>query len=147
MMRRDHTLQNIEQITGTTPLLHFAKASLLEWYDGIREQRICQLAEPDLNQLIKHNLYTEYLLPECLHRLYEDPVVGAHYDGQLLEMLATYIPSHFWMNHQSSRASIEEFLIMLNTFKIPEIYPWTVEAEKKDYLYSIEQLKAKIKCS
>lgn len=143
-MNRNHTLLDIERITGMNPLLELARASALNWYTSIREKPISTLCDSDLNQLIRHHLHTEFILSECLHRLYEDPVAGAYYDGELLDSLATHISPTFWQTHQKSRTSIHEFLIMVNTFKIPEIYQWDAETEKRDYYYSIERLKEKI---
>ena len=143
-MNRNHTLLDIERITGRNPLLKLAKESALDWYTSIREQPISTLRTSDLNQLIRHHLHTEYILSECLHRLYEDPVSGAYYDGELLNTLATYIPHTFWQKHHDSRTSINEFLIMIHTFKVPEIYQWDAEKEKRDYYSSIQRLTEKI---
>lgn len=143
-MNRNHTLLDIERITGMNPLLELARASALNWYTSIREQPISTLPDSDLNQLIRHHLYTEFILSECLHRLYEDPVAGAYYDGELLDTLATHISPTFWKTHHTSRTSIHEFLIMVNTFKIPEIYQWEAETEKRVYYDSIERLQEKI---
>lgn len=143
-MNRNHTLLDIERITGMNPLLELARASALDWYTSIREQPISTLHDSDLNQLIRHHLHSESILSECLHRLYEDPVAGAYYEGELLDTLATHISPTFWRKHHDSRISINEFLIMVNTFKIPEIYQWDAETEKRDYYYSIERLTQKI---
>lgn len=143
-MNRNHTLLDIERITGMNPLLELARASALDWYTTIREKPISTLHDSDLNQLIRHHLHTECILSECLHRLYEDPVTGAYYDGELLNSLATHISPSFWKKHHTSRTSIEEFLIMVNTFKIPEIYSWDAETEKRNYYSSIQRLTEKI---
>lgn len=139
-MHRTHTLYDLQHDSSTAPSSLLSTDYVEFWFKSIEHQQICHLSTHDLCRLIQLQVLTEFLLPESLHRLYKNLVIGATYDGQLLQTVALDIPINFWIENPEIHNSMKEFLVMMRTFRIAETFIWKNDVEKKDYLYALEFL-------
>lgn len=140
-MYRKDTIRDLEQLTCSTPFFTWNQESAQLRYKEIRELQFCDVTDADIHFLFHHQLYTEALLQECFHRLYENPVRGIDFNGQMLEVIANQVSAEFWKKHDHARNSLHEFLAMVNTFNVADLFNWSNNKNKWNYIIHLKELQ------
>ena len=95
MDRKKITFRDIERQLGIADEPRVPRESLEVWYESVRVTPIVDFGVEDV--------YPEYVVPEAIRRLQNDPRAGEKYDGELLVALGS-IPCNYWAkNGEQSR--------------------------------------------
>jgi hypothetical protein len=111
-MKNVLTIEEIENLEGlifddSNENLNY---SLPLWHKGIRKKKLSELTGGDLARLIRQDMYVKYIIPECIYRLNDDPILGEQYNGELLTALVTKIDKTFWEEHQEYKKEAKDFI-------------------------------------
>lgn len=142
-MHRTHTLYDLQQHFSTTPSSLFSLDTEV-WYRTIEHEPIYKLSNQDLLKVIRHRLFTDSLILEGIHRLYENPVAGGLVEGEILQSIANYVPKSFYDSHSATKHALQEFCVMMETFDVFSFYSWEDELAKRNSIYALETIKIRI---
>ena len=145
-MYRDITIEEIEKMNGVNYREDFNKEKMAipEWYHKIRKKKLFQLAHGDLSRLIRQGIYIEYIVYECIDRLYIDPVCGDKYDGELVKALSNCISQSFWIENESCTRYMRDYLSYFKSNNTIKSNDTLDEVEKKEIQEYFDKLNSYI---
>ncbi|GGA49814.1 hypothetical protein GCM10007416_23700 [Kroppenstedtia guangzhouensis] len=117
--------------------------SLSIWYEDVRSTQISRMSVFDLARCLRQNIYIEYILPEVLSRLWENPMLGHMTSGELMNLLSR-IDKNFWRKNDRLRIQTERLVhaILHKEIVSPDyqLEDWIVE----EFFSDVRKLKAKL---
>ena len=145
-MYRDITIDEIEKMNGINYSEDFNKEKMAipEWYHIIRKRKICKLSNGDLSRLIRQGIFIEYIIYECIDRLYIDPVCGDKYDGELVKALSNCISQSFWIENEACTRYMRDYLNYFRSNDRIKSNDTLDEVEKNEIQESFDKLSSYI---
>lgn len=123
-------------------LREYSEYFLPLWYDKIREKKVGNLSNGDVARLIRQNMYIEYIVPEALERLKDNPFLGELYDGEILKTLYN-LDFNFWEKNKKSKNKMSNILyLLLNTKRYKNI--WMNDEDKDEFYIMAEKFQNSI---
>ncbi|PJK17116.1 hypothetical protein CQS04_08170 [Chryseomicrobium excrementi] len=143
-MHRTHTLYDLQQHFSMAPSSLFSLNTEV-WYRTIEHEPFYKLSNQDVLKVIRHRLFTDSLVFECIHRLYENPVAGHLVEGEILQAIAQHVPKSFYDSNEATKQALQEFCVMMETFDVFSFYSWEDALAKRNTSYALETIKTKLK--
>lgn len=126
-------IKDLEEKQGILEVDLDSTYALPVWYSKVREKRISQLTNGDIARFIRQDLFLEYIIPEAIKRLREDPTIGDLYYGEVISSLYR-VEQAFWIDNFNITS---ELLRILNDLNIGADFEWTYDGEEKVLTHSI----------
>ena len=144
-MNGDLKVKDIELLNGIVYENTLDKQeSLPQWYKKIRRKKLSQLSDGDLARFIRQGMYLDYIIHECINRLYKNLFIGEKYDCEVIITLSNYVDYSFWKEKQECKKRMTCFLNHFKTNVSIESYNELDEFEKIEILESIRRLSKNI---
>jgi hypothetical protein len=134
-------ISDLEKGQGIIEVDLDSRYALPIWYSKVREKRISQLTDGDIARFIRQDLFLEYIIPEAIKRLREDPTIGDLYYGEVIASLYR-VEQAFWIDNFNITSELLKTLIEIN---ISEDFEWTYEGEEQEFYRKVNLLCKKLK--
>ncbi len=123
----------------------YMNSSLSIWYNKILSKSLPELADGDVAKLIRQELHLNYVIDEAVSRLWENPVSGEKYDGELINSL-NEIDDSFWLNHSDIKNKVAELIDAIKSSEIdfPDDFEWLYDGAEEEYFETLEILLRKL---
>lgn len=120
-------------------------SSLEIWYNNIQNKKLLQLTDGNIARLIRQEFHLRYAIHEGIHRLWDNPVAGDLFDGEILVMICR-LEKQFWLINLDLKEKIEELVWAFSNerFSFPSDFEWITEDDEKEFYNSLDLLKSKI---
>lgn len=116
----------------------------IEEIEKFKRKKLSQLSDGDLARFIRQGMYLEFILHECINRLYKNPYSGEKYDGEILDVLSKKVEDSFWRGNEGLKNYMINLLSYFNSKVAQEKFEQLDKFEKEEILSSIKQLRKKL---